>query len=113
MQSIRETTSPKTHTAHFENSGGSATDDTLYAIGSVWVDSNSNRNVLYAYENSSKRNLNLNWDDNEWNENCRFPAVCNFLLVLSTPARSGRKLFVGAGVANRLTFCRIRLSQSR
>lgn len=95
MQDIREITSPKTHTAHFENSWGSATDDILYAIGSVWVDSNRNRNVLYAYENSAKRNLNLNWDDNEWNENCRFPAVRNSLLGTEAPALTGRSFSNG------------------
>lgn len=52
----------------------------LVGLGSVWVDSNRNRHVLYAYEYSNERNLNLNWDDLAWDGDCRFPAVGNFLL---------------------------------
>lgn len=47
-----------------------------YAIyGSTWVNSNDNRNVAYLNRDGSKRNLNLNWYDNDWNGNCRFLAV--------------------------------------
>jgi len=33
------------------------------------------RNVSYLWSNSSERNLNLNWFDNDWNSNYRFLAV--------------------------------------
>jgi len=36
---------------------------------------NGNRNVAYLNRNDSKRNLNLNWFDNDWNANYRFLAV--------------------------------------
>lgn len=48
-------------------------------IGSVWQNRNGNRNVPYLNRNGSKRNLNLNWIDNDWNENYRFAAVRNSL----------------------------------
>ena len=43
--------------------------------GSSWVNPNGNCNVPYLNRNGSERNLNLNWNDNDWNENCRFLAV--------------------------------------
>lgn len=36
---------------------------------------NGNRNVPYLNRNDSKRNLNLNWFDNDWNSDYRFLAV--------------------------------------
>ncbi len=36
---------------------------------------NGNRNVAYLNRNDSKRKLNLNWQDNDWNEIYRFLAV--------------------------------------
>src|SRR3989338_10552586 len=39
---------------------------------------NGNRNVPYLNRNDSKRNLNLNWFDNDWNANYRFLAVRHF-----------------------------------
>ena len=33
------------------------------------------RNVAYLDRNDSKRKLNLNRFDNDWNDNCRFLAV--------------------------------------
>src|ERR1700742_2101312 len=34
-----------------------------------------NRNVPALWKNGTKRNLNLNWFDNRWNDNYRFLAV--------------------------------------
>ncbi|TSC71567.1 MAG: hypothetical protein G01um101438_1041 [Parcubacteria group bacterium Gr01-1014_38] len=45
-------------------------------LGSVWVDSGGSRRVLCAYGYSARRYLDLYWDDYEWRELCRFPAVC-------------------------------------
>jgi len=39
---------------------------------------NGNRNVPYLNKNDSKRNLNLNWWNNDWNSNYRFLAVRHF-----------------------------------
>jgi len=36
---------------------------------------NDNRCVAVLYEDTDGRNLNLNWFDNDWNDNCRFGAV--------------------------------------
>ena len=47
--------------------------------GSVWQNLNGNRNCPYLNRNGSKRNLNLNWIDNDFNEICRFAAVRNSL----------------------------------
>lgn len=47
--------------------------------GSVWQNFNGNRNCPYLNRNGSKRNLNLNWIDNDFNEICRFAAVRNSL----------------------------------
>lgn len=49
----------------------------IVALGSVGK-VNGNRNVPYLSRNDSKRNLNLNWWDNDWNSNYRFLAVRNF-----------------------------------
>ena len=38
-----------------------------------------NRNVPCLWSNTSKRNLNLNWFENRWNDNYRFLAVRNSL----------------------------------
>lgn len=67
------------------------------------MDSRGNRNVLYAYENSDKRNLNLNWDNNEWHENCRFLAVRNFLLSPGLPP-TRREVLLRAASASRQEF---------
>ena len=45
----------------------------------IWRDSNGNRNVPYAWDNSGKRKLNLNYFENDWNDNYRFLAVRNSL----------------------------------
>ena len=49
---------------------------------------NGNRNVPYLNRNDAKRNLNLNWWDNDWNDNYRFLAVrhCRYF---SRPVWSG------------------------
>lgn len=46
----------------------------IIALRSVCVDSGGNRYSPYLNQNSRDRNLNLNWIDNDWNENCRFLA---------------------------------------
>lgn len=56
-------------------------------IGSVWQNWNGNRNVAYLNLNDSKRKLNLNYYDNDWNENCRFAAVRK--LLYSPRSKSG------------------------
>jgi len=48
----------------------------LVGFGSVWVGSDGDRSVLCADEDSSERSLSLSWDDDGWNGDCRFPAVC-------------------------------------
>lgn len=53
---------------------------------SVWQHPNGNRNVAYLDNWNAKRNLNLNWIENDWNEHCRFVAVRNFLY---SPASAG------------------------
>lgn len=50
--------------------------------GSVWRNSNGNRYVAYLNYYDAERNLNLNWYENDWNGNCRFLAVRNFLYFL-------------------------------
>ncbi len=47
----------------------------VIALGSVWQDSHDDRYCAFLDRNGSKRNLNLNWIENDWNENCRFAAV--------------------------------------
>ena len=54
----------------------------LLAQGSVGK-VNGNRNVLYLDRNDSKRNLNLNWWDNDWNANYRFLGVRHYLCFSS------------------------------
>jgi len=44
-------------------------------VGSVWRNWNDNRHVPYLSSNAGKRNLNLNWLDNRWDEHYRFAAV--------------------------------------
>lgn len=59
---------------------GSAVDGAVYTNdGSVWQKLNGNRNVAYLNRNASKRNLNLNWIENDWNGIYRFAAVRNSL----------------------------------
>lgn len=40
---------------------------------------NGNRHVGYLNRNNAKRNANLNYFDNDWNDNYRFLAVRYFL----------------------------------
>ena len=78
-----------------ENSTGGGMEDILY-IGSVWRNWNGDRNVPYLNRNGDRRNLNLNYFSNRWNEDCRFaavrkslysPALCrSFFLYLFFPA---------------------------
>ena len=65
--------------------------DTLH-IGSVWQNRNGNRYVPCLYRNGSKRNLNLNWTENDWNEIYRFAAVRNSL-YFSPSHEAGFSLF--------------------
>jgi hypothetical protein len=51
---------------------GSGLDDIRHTFGAQWQNPNGNVNVPYFYRNNGKRNLNLNWIDNEFNSNCRF-----------------------------------------
>jgi len=51
--------------------------DGFFAQGSVGK-INGNRNVPYLNRNDSKRNLNLNWWDNDWNANYRFLGVRHY-----------------------------------
>jgi len=51
--------------------------------GSVWRNPNGNRNVACLDRNDAKRNLNLNWCENDWNDICRFAAVCKSFLGCS------------------------------
>lgn len=44
---------------------------------SRWQNSNGNWNVPVLYKNERKRNLDLNWIENDWNENYRFLTVRN------------------------------------
>lgn len=90
MQSIREFEIPNKIQPQ-EYSRGGDTDDTL-RIGSVWWSSDGDRDVPYLYRNGSKRNLNLNWVENDWNERCRFAAVRNSL-YFSLPVAAGFSLF--------------------
>lgn len=56
--------------------------------GSVWRNFNGNRNVPYLWNDADKRNLNLNWYDNDWNDNYRFLASRQSLTtstVVSSP----------------------------
>jgi len=45
---------------------------------SVWRNLND-RNVAYLWDVSGRRNLNLNWLENDWNAKYRFAAVRNLL----------------------------------
>jgi hypothetical protein len=51
-------------------------DDVLY-IGAAWRDDRDDARVPYLDRNGSKRNLNLNWLENDWNDVCRFAALSN------------------------------------
>ncbi len=46
------------------------------------VEVGGNPNVLYLNRNDSKRKLNYNWFDNDWNDNYRFVFVRNSLYVI-------------------------------
>ena len=84
MQEIREFKIPNTIQSR-ENSKGGGMDDILY-IGSVWQNPNGHRNVPYLNRNGSKRNLNLNWVEDDWDAVCRFAAVRNSLY---SPPKAG------------------------
>jgi len=66
-----------------EYSRGGGLDGISRINGSVWVNSNGNRNVAYLNRDGDERNLNLNWDDDNWNDNCRFLAVSQYFHFLS------------------------------
>ena len=77
MRGIREFKIPnKIQSEDYSTDGGLG--DIAYN-GSVWQNSNGNRNCPYLNRNGSKRNLNLNWIENDWNDNCRFAAVRKFI----------------------------------
>jgi hypothetical protein len=44
-------------------------------VGSVWRNSNDNRQVPYLNVNDNDRKLNLNYFDNDWNASYRFLGV--------------------------------------
>jgi len=54
----------------------------IAGLGQVWQVPNGNRNVLCLESDDRKRNLNLNWLENDWNENWRFAAVRKFFFIL-------------------------------
>ena len=47
----------------------------IIGLASVWRDVRDDARVPYLDRNGSKRNLNLNWLENDWNEICRFAAL--------------------------------------
>ncbi|MFA5163524.1 MAG: hypothetical protein WC441_03270 [Patescibacteria group bacterium] len=51
-----------------------------FLLGSIWQNANGNRNAPYLDVDDNRRKLNLNWFDNDWNENCRFLAVCKYFV---------------------------------
>jgi len=65
----------------FEQSGGHGTD----GDARVWLDPDSNPNVLVVNRDDVNRKLNLNWFDNRWNRNYWFVGVRprNFLHFFS------------------------------
>ena len=73
MQNIKEFKIPNAIQSR-ENSKNGGIDDILH-IGSVWQNPNGNRNVPYLNRNGAKRNLNLNWIENDWSGIYRFAAV--------------------------------------
>jgi hypothetical protein len=58
-----------------------------------WLDPNGNRNVLYLNRNGAKRNLNMNWFDNQWNRNYRFAARRPRNFLHFSPACAGEFCF--------------------
>lgn len=81
MQNIKKLKiSNKMQPREYSRDGG--LDDILHN-GSIWQNPNDNRNVPYLNRNALKRNLNLNWIENDWNEIYRFVAVSNLLHSLS------------------------------
>ena len=58
-----------------EYSKSSDIDDILRVY--VWRNPSGNRNVAYLNRYDAKRNLNLNYFDDDWNEYYRFAAVRN------------------------------------
>lgn len=72
------------------------------------VDRDDNVRVLYANENAGKRNLYLNYRDNDWNENCRFPSSRNFLSpsdAMRAPAFTRQERFAEVAFARHRAFC--------
>ena len=61
----------------------------------AWRDPNGNRHVPYLNDWNGKRNLNLNWRENDWSSNYRFLAFRNSFTSLIV-------------FANRQAFCRFR-----
>jgi hypothetical protein len=49
----------------------------IIGLASVWRDARGYARVPYLDRHGSKRNLNLNWVENDWNEVCRFAALSN------------------------------------
>ncbi|MCX6786408.1 MAG: hypothetical protein NTU85_01135 [Candidatus Kaiserbacteria bacterium] len=92
-----------------EYSMGDGTDGTSHN-GSV-AKVNGNRNVPYLNRNDSKRNLNLNWWNNDWNSDYRFLAVRHFLDFL--PSFNRREFCFGAVCAIRQAFYRLLQDISR
>jgi hypothetical protein len=60
-----------------------AVSEKIFYTISVWRNWNGNRYVAYLYGNASKRNLNLNNWDEDWNDNYRFLVFRNSLYFLS------------------------------
>jgi hypothetical protein len=77
VQDIRELKIPnKIQSREYSRDGGS--EDILHN-DSVWRNLNGNRNVVCLNRDDAKRNADLNWFENDWNDNWRFAAVRNSL----------------------------------
>ncbi|MFA5163525.1 MAG: hypothetical protein WC441_03275 [Patescibacteria group bacterium] len=48
----------------------------IIALGSIWQNANGNRDAPFLDVDDNRRELNLNWFDNDWVGRCRFLAVC-------------------------------------
>ncbi|HBA36923.1 TPA: hypothetical protein DCZ15_03555 [Candidatus Falkowbacteria bacterium] len=55
----------------------------MILVGSIWHNTNGNRNVSYLNVDGNKRKLNLNWFDNDWNANYRFLGVRQYFISRS------------------------------
>jgi len=47
----------------------------IVCLGSSWVDPDGDRDVPYLRRDGSRRNLDLDWLDDDWDDVCRFLAV--------------------------------------